>query len=129
MKHSATALALSLSLTLIPRPAKPNPAATLAVPACASFLPGCVVLGTIAIAGSLYWVYDNSQGLWVAPIIDPDNPEGWVLGEEMAIPAKDQNDAIRRCRAIAKRHGKELVDVLPSGGFIGGGKTYVCKFS
>ncbi|MDJ1168928.1 hypothetical protein PMG71_05770 [Roseofilum sp. BLCC_M154] len=128
MKRSATAIALTLSLAFIPSPAKPNPAATLAIPACASFLPGCVVLGTVAIAGSLYWVYQDAKGLWVAPIIDPENPEGWELGEEMTVTAENEREARDLCKRAARRYGKTYLGLREAGETIGGGKTYVCRF-
>jgi hypothetical protein len=125
----ATAIALALTLAFIPNPAKPNPAATLAVPACASFLPGCVVLGAAVIGGSVYWLYDNSQGLWVAPITDPEKPEGWVLGEEMTVTAVNEREARDLCKRAARRYGKTYVGLRPEGNTIGGGRTYVCRFS
>lgn len=128
MKRSATTIALTLTLAFLPSPAKPNPAATLAIPACASFLPGCVVLGTIAIAGGVYWLYENSQGLWVAPITDPENPEGWEPGEEMAVTASKPQEALELCQRAARRYGKKLVNIRRQGQF-NGANTYVCTFS
>jgi len=127
MKRSATAIALSLSLAFLPSPAKPNPAATLAIPACASFLPGCVVLGTIAIAGGVYWVYENSKGLWIAPIIDPENPEGWEPTTEAPVYANSQRIADRKCREMASRYGKRFKRVRESKDSTGG-VYYVCEF-
>lgn len=87
-----------------------------------------MVLGVAVIGGSLYWLYGSTQGLWVAPIIDPENPEGWELGEEMAVAAEDLQEAERLCRQAGKRHGKQLENVEPRGEF-NGVNTYVCKFS
>ncbi len=127
MKRSVTAIALTLTLAFLPSPARSNPAA-LAIPACSAFMPGCVVLGTVAIAGSLYWVYQDAKGLWVAPIIDPENPEGWELGEEMAVTASNPQKALELCREAARRNGKKLKNIRRQGQF-NGANTYVCTFS
>ncbi len=128
MKHNVAAITLTLTLAFIPKTAQPNPAASLAIPACASFLPGCVVLGVAIIGGSLYWLYDNNQGLWVAPITDPENPEGWEPGEEMAVTASNPQKALELCREVARRYGKKLVNIRRQGQF-NGANTYVCTFS
>jgi hypothetical protein len=127
MRRKSTAIALSLSLALIPKPAQPN-AAALVVPACSAFMPGCIVLGTVAIAGGLYWVYQNNQGLWVSPIIDPENPEGWQIGEQMVVFADNKSDAEDTCRRIARKYGKRFINAVPSGQ-LNGAKTYVCRFN
>lgn len=104
----AMMLASSFVVGIQPKPAQPNPTA-LAPALCATGV-GCVLVGTVAVGGALYYVWEYGGGKKLAAdaagnimqmIEDPDNPDG-----EWEDPLNTKNRT--KAEDICKRRAQSL---------------------
>lgn len=94
-----------------PRPVRANPA-TIAIPALCSTGAGCVLAGAVLVGGVLYYTWvsrDTGRAFRVPaiafPIVDDENPRGWLPGKEVAVYNPEA------CERIARKYGKQLVEI------------------
>lgn len=113
--------AISIVVTTIgyPTPAKSNPTAIIAPALCSTGV-GCIFLGMVVVGGVSYylWQHNSSGQQFYVPIYDPDQPtEG---DSATAITPQD-------CYKIARRRGKQVVDIVPRDD-VTGGRYFICYF-
>jgi hypothetical protein len=87
-------------------PARANPALAAAPAICATGV-GCILVGTVVVAGVAYYVWQNSQTgqEYYSPIEDPEEEaQEW----DEPIVARDPEEAERECRTRAALYGVGL---------------------
>ncbi|NJL41597.1 MAG: hypothetical protein HC899_36585 [Leptolyngbyaceae cyanobacterium SM1_4_3] len=122
------ALATLIAMLSFPStPAKANPALVAAPAICATGV-GCILVGTVVVAGVAYYVWQNSQTgeEYHMPIEDPEEEaEEW----DEPIIARDPEEAARECQARATHYGVRLSRVQePSRLRRGQNQQYRCWF-
>lgn len=127
-KVLAAMLATSVTLSIQFKPVQGNPA-ILAPTLCATGV-GCVLVGTVAIGGGLYYVWEFQGGKQLAAdaagnvlrmLVDPEDPEGsMAIPENGAFYAPDRPSANKQCRERGFRGAVRKRDMS-------GGYYYVCE--
>src|SRR6476619_2766354 len=126
---TAIACSATLAMNAWPHRAAANPAAIPAVTACAASV--YCAIGVAVVGGVTYWTltHNNQQPILVPlqpMVVDPEEPiEEWDEG----ILADSPEQAARKCRALAKGYGLDLISVKrPSKIKKGQSQRYECKF-
>lgn len=122
----ATAIAISVSITSAPARTSANPVVLAPIALCSTGV-GCVLVGTILIAGATYYIWQyagkrkviaNAKGQIFRHTAEPGDFE-----QEQAYGTASSNNkpnAIRQCREIARQEGFVYIDVQMRNG------KYVC---
>ena len=120
-------VALIAMLAFPATPARANPALVAAPAICATGV-GCILVGTVVVAGVAYYVWQNSQTgeEYRLPIEDPEETaQEW----DEPIVARDPEEADRECRARAAQYGVGLSRVQqPNRVRRGQNQQYRCWF-
>lgn len=122
---------IALTSSLIPKPVKANPAVLAPVAFCAGTAGvGCVIVGTVAIGGVIYYVWQasngkrvhaNSQGrIMRSDYLQDPEYEGEVWDEP--IYARNKDAAQKQCQRLAKQYKVQLQGVSHNG------KSFICTF-
>lgn len=124
----AVMLASSFVIGVQIKPAKANPA-VLAPALCATGV-GCALVGTVAVGGALYYVWEYGGGKRLAAdavgnvlrvLVDPENPEGSLTVPDGGIVyAPDRLTATKKCQKRGYSRAIPRSDMA-------GGVYYVCQ--
>lgn len=84
-----------------------------------------MVVGIVVIGGISYKVWQDTHNhkKYYSPIRDAENPTGgWQPGKEAV------TYSVQACHDIARKYGKNVVDVKKKEDRLSGGYYYVCYF-